>query len=115
MLSADQQPDLTQASEINVVDEQHESIRPMSVPNEEPEVVEEVPVVEEEAEDKPFYGEKRYEIVDEVLGKIYEQEQMDKISPVQQAALRAQASFLTTSMKNLTPGVDYFGPPKYLS
>lgn len=40
---------------------------------------------------------------------------MDKISPVQMAAMRAQAPFLTTSMKNLTPGVDYFGPPKYLS
>jgi hypothetical protein len=31
------------------------------------------------------------------------------------AAMRAQAPFLTTSMKNLTPGVDYFGPPKYLT
>lgn len=40
---------------------------------------------------------------------------MDKISPVQLAAMRAQAPFQTTSMKSMTAGVDYFGPPKYLA
>lgn len=40
---------------------------------------------------------------------------MDKISPVQLAAMRAQAPFQTTSMKSMTPGVDYFGPPKYMT
>jgi hypothetical protein len=30
--------------------------------------VEELPMIEEE--EKPFYGQKRYDIVDEVLGKI---------------------------------------------
>ena len=64
---------------MNVVDEQQDSIRPISVPQEQ--VVEEVQAVEEE--EKPFYGEKRYDIVDEVLGKIHEQEMMEKISPVQ--------------------------------
>ena len=63
------------------------------------EAVQEALQVEEE--EMPFYGKKRYDIVDEVLGKIHEQEQMDKISPVQLAAMRAQDPFKTTSMKNL--------------
>ena len=61
-----EQGDPTPGSEVNVVNEQQESIRPMSVPEEE--VVEEAEPIEEE--EKPFYGEKRYDIVDDVLARI---------------------------------------------
>jgi hypothetical protein len=74
-------------------------------------VEEEQPV--EEEEEKPSYGSKRYEIVDQVLGKIEEKARLDAISPVQQAAMKAQSPFKTMSMKDL--GDEYQGPSKYLS
>lgn len=63
--------------------------------------------------EEPWYGKKRYEIVDQVLDKIEEKERANKLTPVEAAALRAQAPYLTTSMKDL--GSSYQGPPKYLS
>jgi hypothetical protein len=50
----------------------------------------------------------RYDIVDEVLGKMEEKARLDAISPVQQAALRAQQPYKTLSMKDL--GDEYTGP-----
>ena len=55
----------------------------------------------------------RYGIVDEVLTSIEEKEKAYKLTPVEAASLRAQAPYLTTSMKDL--GSSYRGPPKYLS
>lgn len=48
--------------------EESEQVKPGSAPIVEVEPVEEAQAVEEE--EKPFYGQKRYDIVDEVLGKI---------------------------------------------
>lgn len=70
------------------------------------------PALEQEPE-KPVYGSQRYDIVDEVLAKIQMAERAEKLTPVDAAAHRAQAPYLTTSMKDL--GDSYQGPPKYLS
>ena len=74
-----------------------------------PEIQKEETIVEE----KPVYGEKRYELVDHVLAQLHAKEQLDKVSPVQAAAMRAQAPYKTLSMKDLKD--TYQGPPKYLS
>jgi hypothetical protein len=42
-----------------------------------------------------------------------EKARLDAISPVQQAAMRAQAPYKTLSMKDL--GEEYHGPSKYLN
>ena len=48
-----------------------------------------------------------------MLEKIAEKERANKLTPVEAAALRAQAPYLTASMKDLGPY--YQGPPKYLT
>lgn len=48
-----------------------------------------------------------------MLDQIEEKERANKLTPVEAASLRAQAPYLTTSMKDL--GDSYRGPPKYLS
>ena len=89
------------------VDEPEGSIAKSEAP-----VQEEEPLPEPE-EDKPSYGTKRYEIVDQVLYKMEEKARRDAISPVQQAAMKAQSPYKTMSMKDL--GDEYQGPSKYLS
>ena len=66
-----------------------------------------------EEEQKPWYGERRYSIVDHVEAQIAEKESKNKISAVDMVALRAQQPYLTLSMKEL--GDSYDGPPKYMS
>ena len=44
--------------------------------------VQEEPPLEEEENDKPVYGGKRYEIVDQALRKVEEKALLDAISPV---------------------------------
>ena len=67
---------------------------------------------EEEVQPNPWYGTKRYDIVDQIHEKILEKERKGQISPVELAAMRAQAPYKTTSMKEL--GSSYQGPAKYL-
>ena len=76
---------------------------------------EEPPAQEESVREPeaPWYGKTRYEVVDHVLDQIAEKERANKLTPVEAASLRAQAPYLTTSMKDL--GDSYQGPPKYLS
>ena len=77
----------------------------------EEQAVEEAPV---EPEVQPVYGAVRYAIVDDVIRDL-EQSELEKanFSAVRNAAERAQAPYMTTSMKEL--GSSYAGPPKYLS
>lgn len=50
---------------------------------------EEKTLEEQPTDDRPSYGYKRYEIVDELLERIAEEERMLKLSPVEAAAIRA--------------------------
>jgi len=47
-------------------------------------IVESMPEFQNETivEEKPVYGEKRYELVDHVLSQLHEKEQLNKVSPV---------------------------------
>lgn len=68
---------------------------------------------QEPAEEAPWYGSTKYDIVDHVDAMMREKELRENISPVQLAALRAQLPYKTLSMKDL--GDNYDGPPKYLN
>lgn len=66
-------------------------------------------------DEKPWYGDKRYEIVDHVLRMQQEKDAKGYRSAVQEAALKAQKPFLTMSMKEIINRGDYQGPPKYMN
>ena len=89
-----------------ILSNQFESIKDQGESNVEP-------TLEETVEDKPWYGNKRMDVVDHVLEQIAEKERKNNINPVQLAALKAQEPYKTVSMSEL--GSSYQGPPKYLS
>lgn len=97
-------------SDLEVVHEQQETMPGKSQPSQ-------INIVEEGQEDqaseKPWYGTKRYEIVDKIYEDILEKERNGQLNPVQMASMRAQQQFMTTSIKEL--GDSYQGPKKYLS
>lgn len=61
----------------------------------------------------PWYGSKRYDIVDHVLRLQEKKESLAYRSAVQEAALKAQKPFQTLTMKEIQQ--DFNGPPKYLN
>ena len=63
---------------------------------------------------KPWYGTKRYDIVDHVLRMQESKAGTAYRSAVQEAALKAQKPFLTQSIKEISAG-DFTGPLKYLN
>lgn len=63
----------------------------------------------------PWYGSKRYDIVEHVLKMQEAKEAAGYRSAVQEAALKAQKPFLTMSMKDVQKNGEYSGPPKYLN
>ena len=64
--------------------------------------------------DKPWYGERRYDIVDHVLRMQKAKEGTAYRSAVQEAALKAQKPFITQSIKEISAG-EFSGPLKYLN
>lgn len=69
--------------------------------------------IEQPVDNKPWYGEKRYDIVDHVLKQQEKKEALAYRSAVQEAALKAQKPFQTLTMKEIEQ--DFNGPNKYLN
>jgi hypothetical protein len=66
-----------------------------------------------EADEKPWYGSKRFDIVDHCLKLQEKKDAQAYRSAVQEAALKAQKPFATLTMKEISQ--DFKGPPKYLN
>ena len=66
-------------------------------------------ILEEEA---PWYGKKRYEIVDQIIQQEQDKMAANNISEVKRTVQRAQAPYMTMSMAEIAQ--NYTGPTKYL-